>query len=202
MTILVSDPSQNLKFKNQLRRLLLIFLFIFLFLAPSQSKAQLFDSDTESVEAVGDLIFIALPASSLATTVILEDRKGTWQFVKSFALNAAVTYALKYTINKKRPLDGGYQAFPSGHTSVTFQAASFIHRRYGFKYSIPGYILAGVTAYSRVHATRHDGWDVLAGAAVGIGSSFIFTTPYQREHMDLTFRSTNGFYLLGFTYKF
>ncbi|WP_423820443.1 hypothetical protein [Salinimicrobium sp. TIG7-5_MAKvit] len=85
---------------------------------------------------------------------------------------------------------------------MTFQAASFIHKRYGFKYSIPGYVLAGWTAYSRINATRHDGYDILAGAVVGIGSSFIFTSPYQRENMQLTFSSGNDQYLLGFVYRF
>jgi hypothetical protein len=63
-------------------------------------------------------------------------------------------------------------------------------------------VLAGWTAYSRINATRHDGYDILAGAVVGIGSSFIFTSPYQRENMQLTFSSGNDQYLLGFVYRF
>ncbi len=114
----------------------------------------------------------------------------------------AVTGAGKYLINKERPLQGGGYAFPSGHTSVAFQGASFFHRRYGFKYSIPAYILAGFTGYSRLNAKRHDGWDVLAGAAIGIGSTFFFTTPYEDKQMGVTFSSGNDAYLLGFRYTF
>ena len=199
----IPEPLQKINFYDYLRKLIIIFFCSFVFLAPDHSSAQLLDPDNEPTESAGDIILVALPASSFATTLILGDKEGTWQFAKSFALNAVVTVALKYGINKKRPLDGGYQAFPSGHTSITFQAASFVHRRYGFKYSIPGYLLAGYTAWSRVHATRHDGWDILAGAAVGIGSSFIFTDPYQQENMELTFGSgEDGAFLLGFSYKF
>ena len=93
-------------------------------------------------------------------------------------------------------------SFPSGHTSTTFQSASFIHKRYGFKYSIPAYALAGFTAFSRINADKHDGWDILAGAVIGIGSSYLFTTEYQKEHMELTFNSQEGTYLLGFKYKY
>ena len=29
---------------------------------------------------------------------------------------------------------------------------------------------------------RHDFWDVLAGAAIGVGSAYIYTRPFAREH--------------------
>lgn len=169
---------------------------------PATLQAQRTEPNSEAVETSGDIILLALPASAALSSVVMKDKKGFWQFTKSFATNIAITGALKYTINKRRPFNDGGQAFPSGHTSITFQAASFIHRRYGFKYSIPGYLLAGWTGYSRIYATRHDGYDVLAGAVVGIGSSFLFTTPYQREHMQLSFKSSEDEFLLGFIYRF
>src|SRR6056297_2484928 len=152
-------------------------IFFVLFLSftlsvPSTVQAQLIEPNNETVETSGDVLLLALPASAALSTIVMKDKKGFWQFTKSFATNLAITGGLKYAINKRRPFHGGGQAFPSGHTSITFQAASFIHRRYGFKYSIPGYLLAGWTGYSRINATRHDGYDVLAGAVVGIGSSF------------------------------
>ncbi|NJY61764.1 phosphatase PAP2 family protein [Salinimicrobium sp. CDJ15-81-2] len=171
-------------------------------LYPATGQAQFFDSNNEDTKRSGDIILVALPASTALSTIVLKDKKGFWQFTKSFATNLAITGGLKYAIDKRRPEDGGGQAFPSGHTSITFQSASFVHRRYGFKYAIPAYALAGWTGYSRINATKHDGWDVLAGAVVGIGSSFIFTTPYQRENMQLTFSSSDDQYLLGFTYRF
>ena len=117
-------------------------------------------------------------------------------------LNQAVTIGLKYATGKSRPNNNGERAFPSGHTSTTFQSAAFIQKRYGWKYGIPAYALAGFTGYSRINAQKHDGWDVLAGAVIGIGSSYLFTTPYQREHMELTFASDADSISIGFRYKF
>lgn len=167
----------------------------------------LFNSQTgyaqkSGIETAGDIGLIVVPAAALTATLLKGDKQGTWQFTKGFLLNQGTTYVLKVALNKPRPKGNGDNAFPSGHTSTTFQAASFIHKRYGFKYSIPAYAIAGFTAFSRIDADKHDGWDVLAGAVVGIGSTLIFTTEYQQEHMELTFNTDEGDYLLGFKYKF
>ncbi|MGV8812607.1 MAG: phosphatase PAP2 family protein [Gelidibacter sp.] len=160
------------------------------------------NAQKSGVETAGDIGFFVVPVAALTVTLFKEDRQGTWQFTKGFLLNQALTYVLKVSINKPRPHDQGDYAFPSGHTSTTFQGASFIHKRYGFKYSIPAYAIAGFTAFSRLDAQRHDGWDILAGAVVGIGSTLLFTNEYQLEHLELTFGTIEGDYLLGFRYIF
>lgn len=184
------------------RQYLLLCIFLILFLSPAEVRSQFFNPEDSFIENTGDGTLFALPVSAVATSLILKDRRGTWQFTKSFALNLAVTGAAKALINKDRPFHGGGHAFPSGHTSVAFQSASFFHRRYGFKYSIPAYALAGYTGWTRIHATRHDGWDVLAGAVVGIGSTWFFTTPREEKNMELTFSSSDEHFLLGFKYNF
>ena len=65
---------------------------------------------------------------------------------------------------------------------MAFQGAAFIQRRYGWKYAIPAYLVSGYVVWGRVYAKRHDCWDVLAGAAIGIGSSYIFTRPFAKKH--------------------
>jgi membrane-associated phospholipid phosphatase len=174
------------------------FLFSMVFVLFAQTAL----AQNKTVETAGDVLLYAMPAAALGSTIIIGDGKGTWQFAKGFILNQAVTIGLKYAINKPRPYDNGDRSFPSGHTSTTFQSAAFVQRRYGWKYGIPAYLLAGFTGYSRIDAQMHDGWDVLAGAIIGIGSSYLFTTPYEKEHMELTFNSWDGNYLLGFNYKF
>lgn len=191
-----NEPAYVIK-----KMFLIIFCSIFL-LSTDNTYSQFFEKEDSFIEKSGDASVILLPVSAFATSLILKDKTGSWQFTKSFLLNLVVTGAGKYLINKERPLQGGDYAFPSGHTSVAFQGASFFHRRYGFKYSIPAYILAGFTGYSRLNAKRHDGWDVLAGAAIGIGSTFFFTTPYEEEQMEVTFSSGDDAYLLGFRYTF
>jgi membrane-associated phospholipid phosphatase len=160
------------------------------------------NAQNKTITSAGNIILIALPTATLASTFIIGDKKGSWQFTKSLLLTEAITYGLKYSVIKQRPDMSNYNSFPSGHTSTAFQSASFIHLRYGFKYSIPAYALAGFTAYSRLDAKKHDGWDILAGAIIGVGSSYLFTTPYQKKHMELTFTSQRENYLIGFTYKF
>jgi len=179
-----------------LRKISLFIAFVFIVLTQSAW------TQNKNVETAGDVLLYAMPAVALGSTVIIGDGKGTWQFAKGFVLNQAVTIGLKYAINKPRPYDNGDKAFPSGHTSTTFQSAAFIQRRYGWKYGIPAYLLASFTGYSRINANKHDGWDVLAGAIIGVGSGYIFTKPYQREHMELSFNSWDGNYVLGFKYKF
>ena len=155
-----------------------------------------------NTQIIGDVILFTLPAATLGTSFIIGDDKGAWQFTKGLILTEAVTYGLKLGINKPRPDRSNDNSFPSGHTSTTFHSAGYIHRRYGFKYSIPAYALAGFTAASRIDSEKHDILDILAGAAIGLGSNLLFTTPYQQEHMELTFNKSDGNYLLGFNYKF
>ena len=158
-------------------------------------------SQKSTFEKIGDVSQLAIPTIAGISTLILKDKKGTWQLMQSYGTTIAITYALKYTINKKRP-NGGDYAFPSGHTASAFSGASFFQRRYGWKYGIPAYAIAVMTGYSRIYAKEHDGWDVLAGAIVGIGSSYIFTTPYQKEHIKLSLIKKDNSYLFGFIYRF
>lgn len=174
-----------------------LLIIIFLFLSSANIKAQ-----NNGVKSTGDILLFTLPATALGTTLILGDDEGSLQFAEGFLLNQALTIGLKYVTDKKRPFNNGERAFPSGHTSTTFQSASFIQRRYGWRYGVPAYLLAGFTGYSRINAQKHDGWDVLAGALIGVGSTYIFTTPYQKEHMELTFSGDEDYYCLGFVYKF
>lgn len=172
--------------------------------------AQKFDSPSEirwetNIEHVGDYAQFAPTALSLITVLAKNDKQGFWQLGKSAGTNLAATWLLKYAINKPRPdgrTDG--HAFPSGHTSFAFQGASFLQQRYGWKYGVPAYLVAGFVGYSRLEGIndRHDGWDVLAGAAVGIGSTYLFTTPYERDHFELSFKSGDGDYLVGLNYRF
>lgn len=182
------DPRFSMK------EFFLIFL-ILLFFQPSFCQ-------NKTLETSGDVLLFVMPAAALGTTLIKGDKKGTWQFVKGFALNSFLTGSLKYAISKERPNFENDNSFPSGHTSTTFQSAAFIHKRYGIEYGIPAYILASYTGFTRWSEKKHDFTDVLAGAVIGFGSSYIFTTPYQQEHMELTFSAGDGDYLLGFKFKF
>jgi membrane-associated phospholipid phosphatase len=42
--------------------------------------------------------------------------------------------------------------------------------------------LATYVGWARTYAKKHDWWDVLAGAAIGAGSAYIFTRPFAKKH--------------------
>jgi membrane-associated phospholipid phosphatase len=131
-----------------------------------------------NTEKAGDVLFVLLPVTGFATAYIKHDREGQAQFVKAFAANAIVTFGLKAAIDKTRPDGDCCDSFPSGHASFTFMGASFLQRRYGWKYGLPAYAAATFVAYSRVESDRHFVEDVVAGAAIGFLSSYYFTTRY------------------------
>jgi hypothetical protein len=163
------------------------------------------DKREKIIQDIGDVLQLALPVGAGISTIVLWDKKGALQFVKSYGTSLALTYVIKYVIDKPRPegaTDG--HAFPSGHTSSAFSGASFIQKRYGWAYGAPAYALAAFVAYSRIEGynDRHDGWDCLGGAIVGVGSTYLFTTPYEKKHYELSFAGGGDNYLLGFKYKF
>ncbi|NND61805.1 MAG: phosphatase PAP2 family protein [Flavobacteriaceae bacterium] len=153
----------------------------------------------------GDVLQLAIPLTALTATLVEKDFEGTKQFAYSYGSAMILTHSLKYLIHKQRP-EGRerYDAFPSGHTSSAFSGASFIQKRYGWKYGWPAYVLATIVGVSRMEGPDgfHDIWDVIAGASVGIGTTYLFTSPYPRNHFDIGFASGNGNYLLTMTYRF
>lgn len=162
-----------------------------------------FSQSRNDIRKSGDFLQAVIPTSALISTFIWnDDSKPTWQFVKAYSLSFLTTYSLKRIINKGRP-DGGIHAFPSGHTTSSFTGAAFLERRFGWKIGIPAYILASYVGWSRIYAKKHDGWDVFAGAIVGIGSSYLFAKPYEQQKTELSFQKLRtGEYVVGLRYSF
>ena len=132
----------------------------------------------DTIQQAGDVLQLALPAAAVGTTIGHVDSPGTLQFGESAALTLGVTYVLKNAVDETRP-NGGSESFPSGHTSISFCPAEFMRKRYGWEYGIPAYAAGTFVAYRRVEANEHYPDDVIAGAAIGVASRFIFTRPYK-----------------------
>ena len=66
-----------------------------------------------TTQKAGDFILFALPAATLASTFIVEKGKpkGAWQFTKGLILTEAVTYGLKFGINKQKLEKIGFLLF-------------------------------------------------------------------------------------------
>lgn len=143
------------------------------------------NAQSKLVRRSTDVLCLAPSATGLVKAIVEKDKKGILQLGLSSATTLAVNYGLEAAIKKDRPDGTGRHAFPSTHTAVAFDGASFLMRRYGWKWGVPAYALSTYVAWGRVHAKRHDWWDVLGGAAIGAGSAFIYTRPFTKN-MDLT----------------
>ena len=150
-------------------------------------------SDTERA---GDILQIVIPAAAFGTELYLHDGRGQRQFLKSFLADIGIAYTLKYTVHKERPEHKGDHAFPSGHTAAAFQGASFIQKRFGWRYGIPAYVGAAFVGWSRVEgeSDEHDATDVVAGAAIGTLCTYFFTTSYQERGVGIAPAVGDGTY--------
>lgn len=147
-----------------------------------------------NMEVSGDVMQFALPLTALASTYYFQgDDKPHWQMLKAYGTSIIFTHSVKHLINKRRP-NGGNYSFPSGHTTSAFSGAAFLHIRYGWKVGVPAFLLASYVGYTRIVARKHDKWDVLGGALVGIGGAFLFVKPYQSISKNLeTSALLNGY---------
>lgn len=150
-----------------------------LFIQPLQAQRK-------AIRTTGDALFFVAPVTAFTMTLLKKDYEGTKQLVFSGVTAVGLTYILKYSISKERPDKSDDHSFPSAHTSISFTGASFLQRRYGWKFGVPAYLLSTYVAWSRVYGKKHDWWDVLAGTAIGVGSTYIFTKPFGKTSVSIT----------------
>lgn len=148
-----------------------IFFFVIVLLLGS-APCHAGDKDKQA-----DILMLALPASAYVLTYLEQDEDGAWALTRSLGLSAISTLALNSVIDDTSPNGESNDAFPSGHSTIAFSSAAFIQRRYGWKKGIPAYLVASYTGWLRVETDDHDYADVIAGAAVGVISSYLFTRP-------------------------
>lgn len=170
----------------------------------SHGQVEPLTSSQKTHKIAGDVLLGAMPALAMGSTFIWQDgQKGTYQFSKALAGTLAITYGLKLVINKERSNGENHNSFPSGHTSVAFASAAFVQKRYGWGYGIPAYLLAGYVGYTRIEVNKHDGMDVLAGAAIGVGMSYLFTKRYKgKRKLGVSSGFIENTPTIGLTYKF
>lgn len=132
-------------------------------------------------------ICVAAPVSMLAIGLIKHDKETINKGLvagSSVLLSVTVSTVLKYSIMRQRPFwtypdiqketAGGGYSFPSGHTTMAFSTATAMSLAYPKWYVVaPGYVLAGLVGYSRMHLGVHYPSDVLFGAIIGTGSAFL-----------------------------
>lgn len=135
----------------------------------------------KAVRTSTDVVLIAMPVATLGIAIGKKDWKGIGIGAAEVAGTLAVTYGLKYAVHKRRPDGSDNHSFPSGHSSLVFADASFVMRRYGWKFGVPAYALAGYVAWGRVYGKKHDVWDVVTGAAIGSAIGLLCTKPFMKQ---------------------
>lgn len=123
---------------------------------------------------IADVGAIGIPLAAGGITFYESDRNGLLMLGETGLLAGGVTEGLKYAVREQRP-NGGTHSFPSLHTAAAFAGAGYLQARYGWKVGLPFQFAAALVGFSRVQSRDHHWYDVVAGAAIGEGSAFIFT---------------------------
>jgi membrane-associated phospholipid phosphatase len=130
-------------------------------------------NDWDNISNVGAL-------SLMGTALIVPTAKGDWEGLGQAALSVgsagALAEVLKQTFPERRPDN---KSFPSGHTALSFASATTLHRRYGWQAGLPAYALATVVGIGRERSNEHHWYDVVAGAALGTATGWLFTDAFN-----------------------
>ena len=133
----------------------------------------------------GDGIDDYLRFVPLATSVALKaagvESASSWKrYTVSTAISATVALGTAYVLKKKikdtRPDGTDREAFPSGHTTLAFLGAAVLDKEFRHVspwISVAGYTTATAVAIDRVARNRHHWHDVAAGAAIGLGGTWL-----------------------------
>lgn len=119
-----------------------------------------------------------------------------FDLLRAAALSQALTLGVKVAVRRDRPT-GECCAFPSGHASATFAAATVLERHLGIRTVWPGYIVATYVAVSRMHDRRHYLSDVLFGSAVGLSAGWTVVGRHGRDAYALVPTPTKGGLLIS-----
>ncbi|PJJ83436.1 phosphatase PAP2 family protein [Mucilaginibacter auburnensis] len=146
------------------------------------------DAFWKDLSGTTSILAVATPASIVLTGLTIKNKELTTkglQIAGSIIIAEGLTAGLKYTIKRQRPFDAYPHlvyahsnptdpSFPSGHTSVAFATATSVSIAFPKWYVIvPSFSYATAVGYSRLRLGVHYPSDVLAGALIGAGSSYL-----------------------------
>ena len=170
------------------------------------------ESRQSSLRSFGDYAQILNPiiASSIASK-----EKGFGHFAIIYGQSWIATHGIKLAANKfkweisKRPFiqqkKDRYDGMPSGHTNSGWLAASYV-RIFGGDYknlSIPLYLSAALTGYSRIRAKEHTTQQVIVGAVLAEAVTYINSKlEWNNEYRSTSFYFGKNEMSLGFELRF
>ncbi len=160
------------------RRVAFLFSILLALMSSDASRAQ-----SSTIERIGDVSSVLLPVLGAGPSFLTgtEDHyRDFWSSSVAYGSTMWTTYMMKLSTQQTRPDSSDAQSFPSGHTCSAFSGATLIQMKYGSRYGIPAYLLAGFVGYSRVYADRHYVRDALVGALVGTSLTYLVYDRWTR----------------------
>ena len=150
---------------------------------PQGEKSFLFRGLSSSVYSVS----LAIPAGNFVYGVIKKDKcvkVRSYEELGSVIITGIITAGVKTTVDRARPYEkysGVYpeeyengKSFPSAHSAIAFATATTLSLQCKKWYVVvPAYVWAAGCGFSRIYLGEHYPSDVLAGAAIGVGSAFV-----------------------------
>ncbi|MBC8100999.1 MAG: phosphatase PAP2 family protein [Cytophagales bacterium] len=128
------------------------------------------DREARFASREGNIAFLAL---GVLLPLLTDGSGGGRQSLRNLdalATSSLLCEGLKRITREKRPDTDEQNSFPSGHATAAFTIAEMQSRRHP-EQKLLWYGGAGLIAESRVYLRRHHARDVLAGAALGIGTA-------------------------------
>lgn len=150
-----------------------------------------------TIDGVGSesfLISISIPLIGGIYSYTSGDIEGLKELTMSCAITAQVTALLKNTVHRTRPNGDDDLSFPSGHAAAAFTGASYLHHRYGLNWGLPFYAIGTAIGIQRVNVKDHYWTDVLAGAALGYLSGYLFTVKFPNVWISPDFNPERNAY--------
>ncbi|MBF9030554.1 phosphatase PAP2 family protein [Rhodobacterales bacterium HKCCE3408] len=123
-----------------------------------------------TTEGVGDRLQVVLPLTGLGCAIVAgEGPRYTMRYIALTVTYNLSKHGLGETALNARP-NGGFEGFPSGHTSVSAYGAAGIARTC-LAANPPAQVAAGMAAGlvggTRIDVGAHNVWQVLGGAILG-----------------------------------
>ena len=202
----VSDTCRTMNFF--LRSVLIVILFLSVF-SDTKAQGGRFDKHIlryieahrthkgtaffKFVSKWNNPVCLAAPASLFITGLIKNDsymKRSSLYVTESIAISSLVNVALKKIFKRKRPFASEVtftaevrpknESFPSGHAAEAFSMATSMTLAYPKWYVIiPTYGWASLVGYSRVYLGVHYPTDVIGGAVIASGMSWL---TYRLNH--------------------
>jgi membrane-associated phospholipid phosphatase len=160
------------------------------------------NAKTDKIEQIGTALAIAEPVFAGGVSLAKNDWTGLLELTVTTGLTVGTAYGMKYVVHEERPDHSDDKSFPSDTAALAFAPANYLWDRYGWRWGLPAYVVAGFVGYSRVEADKHHWWDVAASAGIAFAYSRFVVTPFRRYNIDASVYATPNSVYLGMNYKF